>query len=43
MAAGTVGLPVIVLPGEPVLDGHYQNRLAGSGTIEEAHVKRYQA
>jgi dihydroxy-acid dehydratase len=33
MAAGTVGLPAIVLSGGPMLDGHYQNRLAGSGTI----------
>lgn len=33
MAAGTVGMPAIVLSGGPMLDGHYQNRLAGSGTI----------
>jgi dihydroxy-acid dehydratase len=33
MAAATVGLPAIVLSGGPMLDGHYQNRLAGSGTI----------
>jgi dihydroxy-acid dehydratase len=33
MAAGTVGLPAIVLSGGPMLNGYYQNRLAGSGTI----------
>src|SRR5450631_2923487 len=33
MAAATVGMPAIVLSGGPMLDGHYQNRLAGSGTI----------
>jgi dihydroxyacid dehydratase/phosphogluconate dehydratase len=33
MAAGTVGLPAIVLSGGPMLDGHYGDRLAGSGTI----------
>jgi len=33
MAAGTVGLPAIVLSGGPMLDGHYHGRLAGSGTI----------
>ncbi len=33
MAAGTVDIPAIVLSGGPMLDGHWQGRLAGSGTI----------
>ncbi|PKR89130.1 dihydroxy-acid dehydratase [Pleomorphomonas diazotrophica] len=33
MAAATVDLPAIVLSGGPMLDGWYQGRLAGSGTI----------
>ncbi len=33
MAAATVNLPAIVLSGGPMLDGWYQGRLAGSGTI----------
>ncbi len=33
MAACTMDLPAIVLSGGPMLDGWWQNRLAGSGTI----------
>jgi xylonate dehydratase len=33
MAAGTVNLPAIVLSGGPMLDGHFQGRKVGSGTI----------
>jgi dihydroxy-acid dehydratase len=33
MAAATVDSPAIVLSGGPMLDGHWQGRLAGSGTI----------
>ncbi len=33
MAAGTVDIPAIVLSGGPMLDGHWQGKLAGSGTI----------
>jgi dihydroxy-acid dehydratase len=31
MAAATVNLPAIVLSGGPMLDGHFQGKLAGSG------------
>jgi dihydroxy-acid dehydratase len=33
MAAGTVNIPAIVLSGGPMLDGHFQGRKVGSGTI----------
>src|SRR6188472_2162981 len=33
MGAATVNIPAIVLSGGPMLDGHYQGRLTGSGTI----------
>ncbi|GEO36540.1 dihydroxy-acid dehydratase [Skermanella aerolata] len=33
MGAATVNLPAIVLSGGPMLDGHYNGRLAGSGTV----------
>lgn len=33
MAAATVNLPSIVFSGGPMLDGWWQNRLAGSGTV----------
>ncbi len=33
MAAATTNLPAIVLSGGPMLDGWYQGKLAGSGTI----------
>ncbi|MCM5559285.1 IlvD/Edd family dehydratase [Pleomorphomonas sp. JP5] len=33
MAAATVDLPAIVLSGGPMLDGWYEGKLAGSGTI----------
>src|SRR5215471_17143654 len=32
-AAITVNIPAIVLSGGPMLNGHYQGRLAGSGTV----------
>ena len=32
-AAATVDIPAIVLSGGPMLDGHWQGRLAGSGTV----------
>ena len=31
--AATVNIPAIVLSGGPMLDGHYNDRLAGSGTV----------
>lgn len=33
MAAATVDIPAIVLSGGPMLDGWYQGKLAGSGTV----------
>ena len=33
MAAATVDIPAIVLSGGPMLDGHYDGKLAGSGTV----------
>lgn len=33
MAAATVNIPAIVLSGGPMLDGHYNGQLAGSGTV----------
>ena len=33
MAAATVDLPAIVLSGGPMLDGHWQGQLAGSGMV----------
>ncbi len=33
MAAATAGIPAIVLSGGPMLDGHWQGRLVGSGTV----------
>jgi len=33
MAAATVNTPAIVLSGGPMLDGHYNGKLAGSGTV----------
>jgi dihydroxy-acid dehydratase len=33
MAAATVDLPAIVLSGGPMLDGHWQGKLAGSGMV----------
>ena len=33
MAAATVNIPAIVLSGGPMLDGNYEGKLAGSGTI----------
>jgi len=33
MAAATVDIPAIVLSGGPMLDGHWQGKLVGSGTV----------
>ncbi len=33
MGAATVNIPAIVLSGGPMLDGHYNGELAGSGTV----------
>ncbi|MGH6953285.1 MAG: dihydroxy-acid dehydratase, partial [Alphaproteobacteria bacterium] len=33
MAAATVDLPAIVLSGGPMLDGHFEGKLSGSGTV----------
>ncbi len=33
MAAATVNIPAIVLSGGPMLDGHWQGKLVGSGTV----------
>ena len=33
MAAATVNIPAIVLSGGPMLDGHYEGRLVGSGMV----------
>ena len=33
MGAATVNIPAIVLSGGPMLDGHWQGKLSGSGTI----------
>ena len=33
MGAATVDIPAIVLSGGPMLDGHYEGKLAGSGTV----------
>jgi len=33
MGAATVDLPAIVLSGGPMLDGHFEDELAGSGTV----------
>ncbi|MVW79065.1 IlvD/Edd family dehydratase [Bordetella sp. 02P26C-1] len=41
MAAATVNIPSIVLSGGPMLDGWYQGRLAGSGTVVWDARKRF--
>lgn len=33
MAAATVDIPAIVLSGGPMLDGHFEGKLSGSGTV----------
>ena len=43
MGAATVNIPAIVLSGGPMLDGHYQGRLTGSGTIVWESRKRLAA
>ena len=43
MAAATVNIPAIVLSGGPMLDGWYQGRLSGSGTIVWEARKLYAA
>ncbi len=40
MGAATVDIPAIVLSGGPMLDGHYEGQLAGSGTIVWAARRR---
>jgi len=43
MAAATVDIPAIVLSGGPMLDGHYEGELAGSGTVIWRSRKRLAA
>ena len=43
MAAATVDLPAIVLSGGPMLDGHFEGKLAGSGTFKWEARRRYAA
>ncbi len=43
MAAATVDIPAIVLSGGPMLDGHYEGKLAGSGTVVWAARQRLAA
>ncbi|MGO9173284.1 MAG: IlvD/Edd family dehydratase [Rhodomicrobium sp.] len=43
MAAATVDLPAIVLSGGPMLDGHFEGKLAGSGTAVWEARRRYAA
>ena len=43
MAAATVNIPAIVLSGGPMLDGWWQGRLAGSGTVVWDSRKRLAA
>jgi dihydroxy-acid dehydratase len=43
MGAATVNIPAIVLSGGPMLDGHWQGRLTGSGTIVWESRKRLAA
>jgi dihydroxy-acid dehydratase len=43
MAAATVDLPAIVLSGGPMLDGHFEGQLAGSGTVKWEARRRYAA
>ena len=43
MAAATVDCPAIVLSGGPMLDGHFEGKLAGSGTVKWEARRRYAA
>jgi dihydroxy-acid dehydratase len=43
MAAATVDLPAIVLSGGPMLDGHFEGKLAGSGTAVWEARRRHAA
>ena len=43
MAAATVDLPAIVLSGGPMLDGHFEGKLAGSGTVVWEARRRHAA
>ncbi|GAB4188772.1 MAG: IlvD/Edd family dehydratase [Thalassobaculales bacterium] len=43
MAAGTVDIPAIVLSVGPMLDGHWNGKLAGSGVVLWEARKRYAA
>lgn len=43
MAAAAVDLPAIVLSGGPMLDGHFEGKLAGSGTVVWEARRRHAA
>jgi dihydroxy-acid dehydratase len=43
MGAATVDLPAIVLSGGPMLDGHFEGKLAGSGTVVWEGRRRHAA
>src|SRR5271154_4192368 len=43
MAAATVDLPAIVLSGGPMLDGYFEGKLAGSGTVVWEARRRHAA
>jgi len=43
MGAATVDLPAIVLSGGPMLDGHFEGKLAGSGTVVWEARRRHAA
>ena len=43
MAAATVDLPAIVLSGGPMLNGYFEGKLAGSGTVKWEARRRYAA
>ncbi|HVJ53783.1 MAG TPA: IlvD/Edd family dehydratase [Aliidongia sp.] len=43
MGAATVDLPAIVLSGGPMLDGHFEGKLAGSGTVAWEARRRHAA
>jgi dihydroxy-acid dehydratase len=43
MAAATVDIPAIVLSGGPMLDGHFEGKLAGSGTAVWEARRRHAA
>jgi dihydroxy-acid dehydratase len=43
MGAATVDIPAIVLSGGPMLDGHFEGKLAGSGTVVWEARRRHAA